>query len=255
MAQGLADAHAVPGLSVAIVHRDELVHLAGYGLRHIDDAQARVGGDTVFQLASLSKPLAATVVAALVGDEKVSWDTRVADLDAGVRLHEEYPTAEVTIRDLFAHRSGLSGNAGNDLEGLGFSREEILRRVHQLKPARSFRSGFDYSNFGLTAGGEAAAKAAGYTWEDAADARLYSRLHMTSTSSRYSDFLAHDDRSSLHAPVAGEWKALTTRNPDPQSPAGGASSSARDLASRTMKRRSCQLRRPSRPDPTIRRHD
>ena len=76
----------------------------------------------------------------------------------------------------------------------------------------------------------AAAKAAGYTWENAADARLYSRLGMTSTSSRHRDFLSRDDRASLHVPVDGEWKALATRDPDPQSPAGGASSSARDLA-------------------------
>lgn len=231
MAQGLADARTVPGLSVAIVHRDELVHLAGYGLRQIGNEKARVAGDTAFQLASLSKPLSATVVAALVGDGKVGWDTRIADIDAGFRLHEDYPTAEMTVRDLFAHRSGLSGNAGNDLEGLGFSRDDILRRLHYLKPTSSFRSAFDYSNFGLTAGGEAAAKAAGHTWEDVAETRLYSRLGMTSTSSRHRDFLSRDDRASLHVPVDGEWRALTTRDPDPQSPAGGASSTARDLAS------------------------
>ena len=103
-------------------------------------------------------------------------------------------------------------------------------RLHYLKPTSSFRSAFDYSNFGLTAGGVAAAKAAGHTWEDAAEARLYSRLGMTSTSSRHRDFLSRDDRASLHVPVDGEWKALTTRDPDPQSPAGGASSTARDLA-------------------------
>jgi hypothetical protein len=55
-----------------------------------------------------------------------------------------------------------------------------------------------------------------------------SRLSIATSSSTW--LLAHDDRSSLHATVAGVWKALTTRNPDPQSPAGGASSSARDLA-------------------------
>jgi CubicO group peptidase (beta-lactamase class C family) len=111
MAQGLADVRTVPGLSVEIVHHDELVHLAGYSHREIGHEQARVGEDAVFQLASLSKPLSATVVAALVGDCKLGWDTRIADIDAGFRLHEDYP-AEVTVRDLFAHRSGLSSNAG-----------------------------------------------------------------------------------------------------------------------------------------------
>ena len=126
MAQELAAARLVPGLSVAVVHRDEVVHLAGYGRREIGNEKTPVCEDTVFQLASLSKPLAATVVAALVGDKKLSWDTRIADVDPEFRLHEDYPTAEVTVRDMFAHRSGLSGNAGNDLESLGFSRDDIF---------------------------------------------------------------------------------------------------------------------------------
>ena len=229
MARRLADDRAVPGLSVAIVHGDDVVHIDGYGLKRIGDESAAVDGDTVFQLASLSKPLAATVVAALVGD-KLRWDTRIAEIDPGFRLHEDYPTAQVTIRDLFAHRSGLAGNAGNDLEGLGFSRDDILRRVRFLKPTSSFRSAFDYSNFGLTEGAVAAASVAGHSWEDAAETRLYAPLGMTSTSSRHRDFLRRENRASLHVPLDGRWQSLTTRNPDPQSPAGGASSSARDLA-------------------------
>jgi CubicO group peptidase (beta-lactamase class C family) len=53
---------------------------------------------------------------------------------------------------------------------------------------------------------------------------------MTSTSSRHSDFLARGNRASLHARQGGAWAALATRNPDGQSPAGGVSSTARDLA-------------------------
>ena len=230
MAQEVAEARLVPGLSVAVVHRDEVVHLAGYGRKEIGSGKSRVSEDTVFQLASLSKPLAATVVAALVGDKKIAWDTRIADVVPGFRLHEDYPTAEVTVRDMFAHRSGLSGNAGNDLEGLGFCREDIFKRLRCLKPKSSFRAAFNYSNFGLTAGAVAAATAAGHTWEDAAEVRLYSRLGMSATSSRHRDFLSRADRASLHVPLDGEWKALTTRDPEPQSPAGGASSNARDLA-------------------------
>jgi CubicO group peptidase (beta-lactamase class C family) len=170
------------------------------------------------------------VVAAIVSDEKVAWDTRIVGIDPGFQMYEAYPTAHLTIRDLFAHRSGLSGNAGNDLEGLGFARDEILRRLRYLKPASSFRSAYAYSNFGLTEAALAAARAAGLTWEDAAETMLYKRLGMASTSSRHSDFLARTNRASLHVRVDGKWTALVERNPDAQSPAGGASSSARDLA-------------------------
>src|SRR5580704_10245196 len=67
----------VPGLSIAVVHRDEVVYLAGFGLRQSGGSD-KVDADTVFQLASLSKPIAATVVAGLVGDGPVSWDSASA---------------------------------------------------------------------------------------------------------------------------------------------------------------------------------
>ncbi len=219
----------VPGLSIAIVYKDEVLYLGGFGVRQAGKPEL-VDADTVFQLASLSKPISSTVVAALVGDGVVAWDSRIADIAPGFQLNEAYPTSQVTITDLFAHRSGLSGNAGNDLEGLGFDRDTILSRLHYLKPTSSFRSAYAYSNFGLTEGAVAAARAAGKTWEEVSEEKLYSPLGMSSTSSRHADFLKHDNRASLHVMFDGKWTALVKRNPDPQSPAGGASSTARDLA-------------------------
>jgi CubicO group peptidase (beta-lactamase class C family) len=219
----------VPGLSIAVVHRDQVVYLAGFGVRQTGGAD-KVDADTVFQLASLSKPLAATVVAALVGDGPVSWDSRISDIDPGFALHDPYPTAEVTIRDLFAHRSGLSGSVGNDIEELGYTQGEILHRLRLAKPAYSFRGGYAYSNFGLTEGALAAARVSGKDWPETAEERLYKPLGMVSTSARYRDFIARPNRAALHVRIDGQWAAFTRRNADAQSPAGGASSSARDLA-------------------------
>ena len=114
----------VPGLAIAVVYKDEVVYVGGFGVREAGRPEA-VDANTVFQLASLSKPISSTIVAALVSNGTVSWDSRISDLDPGFQLHDPYPAQQVTVRDLFAHRSGLSGNAGNDLEGLGFSRDEF----------------------------------------------------------------------------------------------------------------------------------
>ena len=219
----------VPGLAIAVVQDDEVVYLAGFGIRKVGAAE-KVDADTVFQLASLSKPISATIVAALVGEGVVTWDSRIRDIDPGFALHEAYPTAEVTIRDLFAHRSGLSGSIGNDIETLGYSQGEILQRLRLGKPGSSFRSAYAYSNFGLTEGAVAAARVGGKGWEETAEEKLYRPLGMGSTSSRYRDFVARANRAALHVRVDGQWAAFTQRNADPQSPAGGASSNVRDLA-------------------------
>lgn len=74
------DAGLVPGLSVAVVYKDEVVFLEGFGVREVGKPE-KVDADTVFQIASLSKPLASTVVAAIVSQGTVSWDSRMAEID------------------------------------------------------------------------------------------------------------------------------------------------------------------------------
>ena len=182
---------------------DQVVYLGGFGVRETGKP-ATVDADTVFQIASSSKPIASTIVASLVSDGTVAWDTRIADIDPEFQLFDAYPTEQVTLRDLFSHRSGLPGNAGNDIEQLGYDRDTILHRLRLVPPASSFRSTYAYSNFGLTEGGVAAAKAAGMTWEDAAEAKLYRPLGMSDTSSRYADFLARLKSGNAPFPVRGQ---------------------------------------------------
>ena len=222
-ARQVIDRKLVPGLSIAIVHRDEVVFLGAFGVRQVGKPEP-VDADTVFQLASLSKPLASTVVSALVSDGKVSWDSRIRDIDPGFALQDELAAAAVTVGDLFAHRSGLPGHVGDDIEELGFAQGEILHRLRLAKPAYSFRNGYSYSNFGLTEGAVAAARVSGRSWDEAAEEKLYKPLGMKSTSSRYRDFINRTNRAALHVPVDGSWASFTQRNADAQAPAGGASS-------------------------------
>ncbi|MFO0850731.1 MAG: serine hydrolase [Gemmataceae bacterium] len=228
-AEGLRARTGVPGLAVAVVHADRVVYLKGFGVRELGRPDA-VDPETVFQLASVSKPLTATVIAALVGDGVVAWDSKTADLDPAFRLWGDYVSAEVTLRDLLCHRTGLPAHAGDVLEDLGYPRTEVLRRLRFLTPAGPFRASYAYTNFGFTEAGVAAAKAAGKPWEDLAADRLFKPLGMGRTSYRHADYAAADNRARLHVRVDGRWAAKHNRQPDAQAPAGGASSTARDLA-------------------------
>jgi len=227
-AKEIAD-DTVPGLAIAVVFEDEVVFARGYGLREAG-AAAAVDADTVFQLASLSKPVGATVVAALIGEGRIDWDTRIADLDPGFAMHDPWVTDQITIRDLYAHRSGLPDHAGDLLEDLGFPRAEVLRRLRHLEPSSSFRSGYAYTNFGLTEAAVAAASAYDLEWEDASARYLYEPLGMTSTSSRYADFAARENKALGHVMADGQWVHREQRQPDAESPAGGVGSSVNDLA-------------------------
>lgn len=217
-------------MAIAVVHNDRVVHLRGYGVRKAGH-HATVDASTVFQLASVSKPIAATVMAGLVGDGVIGWDDLVTKHAPSFTLADPIVTQQVTLRDMFCHRSGLPAHAGDLLEDVGYDRDAILFRLRYLPLDKPLRSGYAYTNFGLTQAASAAARAAGQSWEDLAHQRLFRPAGMESASFRHRDFIASSNRAWLHVADDGAtYTAKYDRNPDPQSPAGGASANIADMA-------------------------
>lgn len=218
MAQEFIETGEAPGLSIGVVHDDEVIWMKGFGVRRAGSPEA-VDADTVFQLASMSKPTSATVVAVLVGDGIVDWGDRIRDLDPEFALHDPYSTAEVTVRDLFNHRSGLPGSSGNDLEQIGFDRSTVMDRLRLVPPWTSFRGGYSYSNAGITEGALAGVRPTGKDWEAVAAEALFTPLGMTASSFSYADFLGRDNAAALHVRWQDAWNPLvtsTTRRPRPR---------------------------------------
>jgi CubicO group peptidase (beta-lactamase class C family) len=228
IARGLLRTTGVPGMAIAIVHDDRVVFLQGFGVRRAG-APKLVDADTVFDLASLSKPVGAAVIAGAVGRGCVQWTDPVATYLPGFALSDPDVGNTVTIADMYAHRSGLADHAGDLLEDLGYDRGTILRRL-ALEPLNPFRITYNYTNFGLTAGAVAAASACGKPWEQLSHDILYAPLGMTATSSRFRDYIRAPNHADLHVRQGGAWRARFVRDADAQSPAGGVSSSAADMA-------------------------
>jgi CubicO group peptidase (beta-lactamase class C family) len=222
----------IPGMAVAIVHGGKTIYARGFGVRNASKGDAqdnKVDADTVFQLASVSKSVGATVVAHEVTGGVIGWDTPVVSRLPWFALKDPYVTSHVTIADLYSHRSGLPDHAGDKLEDLGHDRRQVLERLKYL-PLAPFRNSYAYTNFGVTAAAEAVATAAGKPWEDLSDDVLYRPLGMTATSSRFADFVARPDHAVNHVKVGEKWEPRFQRDPDPQSAAGGVSSSVDDMA-------------------------
>ena len=227
IADDLMRKSGIPGLAVAVVHGGKTVYAKGFGVRDVKTGD-KVDPDTVFQLASLSKPLSATVVAHQVGTNAIGWDTPIVSKLPWFGLSDPVVTQMVSVGDMFSHRSGLPDHAGDMLEDLGYDRRYVLERLRQL-PLDPFRISYAYTNFGLTAGAEAVAVSAGKSWEDLADEALFRPLGMASTSFRFADYSVRPDRAVGHIHVDGRYEPLYIRDADPEAPAGGASSSVNDM--------------------------
>jgi len=100
----------VPGLSAAVVQGDQVVWAQGFGVADVEHG-TMVRPETVFRLASISKPITAVAVMQLVERGLVSLDDPIQRF---VPSFPRKPQGEVRIRHLLAHTSGIRHYRGNE---------------------------------------------------------------------------------------------------------------------------------------------
>lgn len=140
-----------PGAAVGVVHRGKLIYAKGFGEADLETG-ARIGSETVFHIASLSKQFTAYAIVLLAQEGKLS-------LDEDIRLYlPEVPDfgKKITIRNLIHHTSGLRDQwallamAGRRLDDV-ITKQHILNLVKRQREL-NFDPGtqFSYSNTNYT---------------------------------------------------------------------------------------------------------
>jgi CubicO group peptidase (beta-lactamase class C family) len=99
----------VPGVSIALINRNELDRAKGYGVLLAEGGNP-VTPDTLFQAASISKPIAAMAALRLVQEGKLDLDRDVNEVLQSWKVPESVLTIEekVTLRRLLSHTAGLT---------------------------------------------------------------------------------------------------------------------------------------------------
>ena len=221
----------VPGLALAIVKDGEVVLSEGYGVRRLGEPTP-VDAHTLFGIASNTKAFTAAAIGILVEEGKLEWDQPVIDVLPSFRMSDPYVTAELTIRDLLVHRSGLGLGAGDLLfwPGTTYDRDEIVRRLRYVPIENSFRATYNYDNVLYMVAGEVIEAASGMAWDAFVETRILKPLGMGD--SRASLVAAAPDRNVAytHARVDGVVREVPPDTTGSIGPAGGIMSSAADMA-------------------------
>ncbi len=223
--------YGVPGLALAIVKDGQVVLARGYGVRELGKP-ARVDEHTLFGIASNSKFFTATALAMLVEEGKVKWDDPVINYLPAFRLSDSWVTAQLTVRDLLVHRSGLGLGSGDLLwwPSSTYNRKEIAARLRFLPLVTSFRSAYAYDNVLYLVAGELIEAVSGLSWEDFIATRILAPLGMTDSRPRHSDAGAGGNVAATHARVEGTIRPIAPFTSDNTNPAGGINASATDIA-------------------------
>jgi CubicO group peptidase (beta-lactamase class C family) len=207
-AQKVLQTFGTPGMTVAIVEQGKPYVVRSYGVRRMGEP-AKVDEHTLFAIGSTTKAFTTALLAMLVDEGKLTWETKVADVLPGFRMYDPYVSSEMTVRDLVVHRSGLGPGAGDLLffPPTTLTRADIIHRLRYIKPVSSFRSSFAYDNLLYIVAGEVIATLEKSSWEDTIRKRILVPLQMTDTTTT-SMLPASANRAWPHARASQEMRGL-----------------------------------------------
>jgi len=167
----------MPGCVILIGKPEGIVWRKAYGDKRLEPKREAMTEDTVFDLASLTKPLAtATSIMKLVEQGKLSVD------DAAAKYLPEFGAegkSDITIRDLLVHNSGLIPD--NAIADYADGPLKAKERLMALKPIAPVRTKFMYSDVNFMVLGEVVARVSGKPLNEFARENLFVPLEMSDT--------------------------------------------------------------------------
>jgi len=197
----------VPGLALAIVQGNEVLHLAGYGLRDIAGGLS-VTPETLFPIASCTKAFTVMALGLLVDERKLEWDKPVKEYLPGWQMYDPVATESLTVRDMLSHRSGLPPH---DWLWIGsyFNRREVLARLRYLEPSAPLRARFQYQNIMYMIASLLVNEITGVSWERFVQTRIFDMLGMKR--SNFSTLITQQDPNHARPHVYREGQIHESR--------------------------------------------
>ena len=228
----------VPGVAFGLVQDGKVVFTDGFGTKELGSSD-KPDADTLFMVASNTKAMTTLLIAKLVDEHRMSWETPVTTLLPSFRLGDAQTTHSVLVKHLICACTGMPRQ---DLEWI-FEYGKItpgssLSLLGSMQPTSKFGELFQYSNLMAAAAGYTGAYALypqlelGAAYDRAMQSYVFDPLQMNATTFDSKRALS-GNHATAHSPDADgkSAKALTAINDAviPLRPAGGAWSSVRDM--------------------------
>jgi CubicO group peptidase (beta-lactamase class C family) len=200
----------IPGLALGIVQGDQIVHLKGFGVAGPDGRE--VTPQTPFQLASLGKPMTGVAIMQLVEAGKLELDAPVQRYLPWFRVADAAASAQITVRHLLYHTSGLPGKAGIEYAFSGDPRpdplEERVRALRAVSLNRPVGASYEYSNVGYMILGLLIQQVSGQPYAHYMRVHVFAPLQMGQAFLEWTDAKAHGAASGYRywfgIPMPGE---------------------------------------------------
>jgi CubicO group peptidase (beta-lactamase class C family) len=228
----------VPGIGLGVVQDGKVVFAGGFGVKELGGTE-KPDGDTLFMIASNTKAMTTLLLAKLVDEHRITWDTPVTKLLPSFKLGDAATTRSVLVQHLICACTGMPRQ---DLEWIfdygKMTPESTMALLGTMVPTSKFGELFQYSNLMAAAAGYTGAHVIhpdmelGAAYDSAMQSYVFDPLGMKETTFNMKRAFSSNHAGS-HSPDADgkTARAMTAINDAiiPARPAGGAWSSVNDM--------------------------
>lgn len=219
----------MPGCVIAFGNHHEIQFLQAYGQRQVQDVIRPMKIDTVFDLASLTKPVAtATAILLLAEQDRLALDKSISHYMPAFARHGK---DQITLELALIHQSGLIPD--NPMSDYADGPEVAWQRIMNLKPTKPVGEVFQYSDVNFLVLGRLVEVISGQTLDQFTRENIFQPLQMHDTGFRPTAPLL--PRAAATGQRGGKWLVGEVHDPRAHALGGvaghaGLFSTAPDLA-------------------------
>lgn len=133
----------LPGYIFAYIEKGKPAQVVAFG--NTENRGQKIDTDTVFRLASVSKTFAGVLMAQMVSQKKLSWQTPLLELAPKYGFNRLDPNP-INLGHLMSQSSGYIPNAYDNLIEANYSLDRVLKHLAKLKPLCAPGKCYTYQN-------------------------------------------------------------------------------------------------------------
>ncbi|MFN7489779.1 MAG: serine hydrolase domain-containing protein [Chryseotalea sp.] len=219
-----------PGMAVAIVVDSQIVFLKGYGVKAIGTKDA-VNEETVFRLASVSKPFASFLTGILIDQQKVNWHHPVKNYLPEFTTHPQRNADSILLKHVLSHSAGYPYHAYTNMIEEGLPLDTLLLYLSEIPLASKPGQVYSYQNVAFSLIEPVIEKITHQPYEKALQNLVFNSLDMQQASADYMSLLASGNLAQPHVYKKGKLSTtIINETYYNVSPAGGVNASVKDMA-------------------------
>ncbi|MBD3887095.1 beta-lactamase family protein [Phormidium tenue FACHB-886] len=231
---------SIPGAEVAIVQDGKIVYAKGFGVRQLGSTEP-VTPKTLMMIGSITKTMTSMMMATVVDDRFMSWDTPAISIMPQFAVSDPNLTKTITVSNLVCNCTGVSQH---DFEliflGNKLTAQDVVKSLSTFQMYTKFGEAYQYSNQMVAMGGYVAAMAAGGSFDNLYNAyvanmqtRIWNPIGMTDTTMSFEKVKASGNYALPHGlNLSGKYQVLPLSMEEfvsPIAPAGAAWSNVEDM--------------------------